>query len=295
MTAPTPTRLPARVAAAVLLLALVAAPLATASGGSGYLLAVSTRGAVLAIAAVSLQFMLGFANLVSFGHAATLCLGAYAVLASNGADALWVLPLAMAAAALFNALTGLVALRTAGVAYIMITLAFGQMAFFVAGAAESFGGDDGMPLDGRTPFAGAVPANRYAFHAAVLASLLLWAGLLRTLALSRFGRALRASAGNPVRTAALGFDNTRLRLVATRSAAPAAASPASGSPTPPSSSAPPSATGAAPARCSSPSSSAAASACPAPWTDACSAPPPPPPAWSRRRTGSPPSPPTAPC
>lgn len=198
----------------LVVLALVAAPAAAALGGSGYLLAVATRGAVMAIAAVSLQFMLGFAGLVSFGHAAVVGIGAYAVLGAAGADALLVLPASMAAAAAFAVLTGLVSLRTQGVTYIMITLAFGQMAFFVAGAAAPFGGDDGMALEGRSPIAGITP-GRYGFHAAVLACLVAWSLALRVLARSRFGRALRASAGNPARATALGFDVPRLRLAAT--------------------------------------------------------------------------------
>lgn len=200
---------------ALLLAALVGAPVTAALGGSGYLLVVATRGAVLAIAAVSLQFMLGFGGLVSFGHAAVVGIGAYAVLASAGGDALWVLPLAMAAAAAFAGLTGLVSLRTQGVTYIMITLAFGQMAYFVAAAWAPFGGDDGMALEGRSPLLGLDPGNGYAFHAAVVACLAAWGLVLRMLAGSRFGRALRASAGNATRAAALGYNVARLRLAAT--------------------------------------------------------------------------------
>ncbi len=200
----------------LLVLGLVGAPVAAALGGSGYLLVVATRGAVLAIAAVSLQFMVGFAGLVSFGHAAVVGIGAYAVLVAGGADGLVVLPAAMLAAGVFAGVTGLVSLRTQGVTYIMITLAFGQMAYFVAQAWAPLGGDDGMALDARSPVAGrAWLEGRFAFHAAVVGCLVAWGLALRMLALSRFGRALRASAGNAVRVAALGFDVQRLRLAAT--------------------------------------------------------------------------------
>lgn len=200
---------------ALVLASLVAAPIAVAFGASGYLLVVATRGAVLAIAAISLQFVVGFAGLFSLGQAAVVGIGAYVVLAAEGADAAVVLPAAMISAALFAGLTGVVALRTQGVTYIMITLAFGQLAYFVAQAWAPLGGDDGMPLDGRSPvFGNGWIATRAGLHLAVIVSLVVWGLLLRALALSRFGRALRASSGNADRAAALGFDVMQLRLCA---------------------------------------------------------------------------------
>ncbi len=204
-----------RLVTAVLLLFLLGAPLAVSFGASGYVLSVATRAAVLAIAAVFLQFMLGFAGLLSLGHAASMGIGAYAMLVSGGGDALWTLPAAIAAAALFALVTGVVALRTEGVTFLMITLAFGQMAYFVASSLAPYGGDDGMALDARSPVAGQHPLeNRTIFHYAVVASLLLSLSLLRALAVSPYGRALRAARDNPVRAAALGYDVTRLRLLA---------------------------------------------------------------------------------
>ena len=195
--------------------ALALAPLAVQLGASPYLLSVATRATVLAIGAVSLQFALGFGGLVSLGHAAMLGIGAYAVLISGGGDLLWTLPLAMAAAALFAFATGLVALRAQGVTFLMITLAFGQMAYFVAGSLAAYGGTDGVPLDARSTIAGN-PAldGRAALHYGAVASLLLLMLALRTLAGSRFGVALRAARENPVRVAALGYDVARIRLAA---------------------------------------------------------------------------------
>ena len=204
-----------RAVAAVLALLLLGAPLAVQAGLSGYVLSVATRAAILATAAVSLQFMLGFGGLVSFGHAAMVGIGAYTVLVADGRDALLVLPLAIAAAALFALLTGLVALRTQGVTFIMITLAFGQMAYFVTGALALYGGDDGMALDTRSPIAGTrLLEGRVAFHYAVVASLLLLGLALRHVALSPYGSALRAANQNPARAAALGYDVFRIRLAA---------------------------------------------------------------------------------
>ena len=202
-------------AGAALALLLLGAPIAVKFGASGYLLSVATRAAVLAIGAVSLQFALGFGGLVSFGHAAMLGIGAYAVLVSGGGDALWTLPLAVAAAAAFAFATGLVALRAQGVTFLMITLAFGQMAYFVAGSLAPYGGDDGMALDARSTLAGSrALEGRAALHYAVVASLVLLGLILRVLATSPYGTALRAARENPLRAAALGYDVTRVRLVA---------------------------------------------------------------------------------
>ena len=204
-----------RLVTAAMALFLLGAPVAVALGASGYVLSVATRAAVFAIAAVSLQFILGFGGMVSFGHAAMVGIGAYTVLLSGGSDTILVLPLAMGAAALFAFVTGLVALRAQGVAFLMITLAFGQMAYFVAGSLAMYGGDDGMALDARSPLLGtALLEGRVAFHYAVVASLILFGLLLRMLAISPFGRALRAVRENPVRATALGYDVTRIRLAA---------------------------------------------------------------------------------
>ncbi len=100
-------------------------------------------------------------------------------------------------------------------AFLMITLAFGQMAYFVAGSLASYGGDDGMALDARSTVAGS-PAleGRAALHYAVVASLVVLGLLLRTLALSPYGAVLRAVRENPVRAASLGYDVSRIRLAA---------------------------------------------------------------------------------
>lgn len=204
-----------RLLGVALALFLLGAPLAVAAGASGYVLSVATRAAILAIGAVSLQFILGFGGLVSFGHAAMMGFGAYTVLATGSADALWTLPLAMVAAALFALLTGLVALRAQGVTFLMITLAFGQMAYFVAGSLSIYGGDDGMALDQRSNVAGApLLESRAGLHYAVVGSLVALGLVLRMLARSPYGRALRAARESPARAAALGYDVTGIRLAA---------------------------------------------------------------------------------
>src|ERR671921_1343888 len=138
----------------VLFAAFAAAPLlASASGAEGYVLSLLTRVMVFGMAALSLDPILGYGALVSFGHAAFLGLGGYAVgiLASHGIEDLLVqIPVALAASAIFALITGAISLRTKGVYFIMITLAFGQMLYFLATSLAPYGGDDGMTLSSRS-------------------------------------------------------------------------------------------------------------------------------------------------
>ena len=205
---------------------LAAAPLIAAGTGNAYLLSLATRAAVYALAAVSLQVVVGYGGLVSLGHAAFVGIGAYAllILSSFGLDeAALSLPAAAAAAALFAWPTGWIALRARGVGFLMLTLAFSQMAYFAAGSLADYGGDDGMPLDRTPPLLGTgLLARPFALH--LLALLLLLGGVLGAQALgaSRFGRVLRAARENAGRVAALGFDVRRVRLAAYVLAAAAA-------------------------------------------------------------------------
>jgi branched-chain amino acid transport system permease protein len=203
--------------AAVPLALLAAAPLIATVSGNAYILSLGTRAAIYALAAVSLQAVVGYAGLVSLGHAAFVGIGAYAllILGSFGLDDVALsLPAAAAAAALFAWPTGWIALKARGVGFLMLTLAFSQMAYFAAGSLADYGGDDGMPLGRTPPLLGAGLLDRaVALHG--LAVLFLLLGLLgaRTLGASRFGRVLRAARENAGRVAALGFDVQRTRLV----------------------------------------------------------------------------------
>jgi branched-chain amino acid transport system permease protein len=198
------------------ILALV--PLTTLGAADAYSLALTTRIMIFAVAAIALDLLVGYSALVSFGHAAFVGLGAYAVgiLASHGVqDALISLPAALALAALFALATGAVCLRTRGVYFIMITLAFGQMAFFTASSLAPYGGDDGLTLAARNTIA-AVPAFRSerVFYYFVFACLLGSYLLCRALVDSRFGRVLRGARENPTRMATLGFNVYRFQLTA---------------------------------------------------------------------------------
>ena len=202
----------------LLFAALALAPLVANAMGSGYLVGLLSRVVILAIAAVSLDLILGYGAMVSFGHAAFLGIGAYAVgiaQAHGLVEASVAIPLAMAASALFALATGAVAVRTDGVHFIMITLAFGQMAYFTATSLAQYGGDDGLTLPGRSElFGSGVLGDRLAFYYACLACLALAYALCRRVVASRFGRVLRASMENPGRAASLGFAVARVRLVA---------------------------------------------------------------------------------
>ncbi len=186
--------------------------------GEGWAMTLLARAMILAMAAVSLSFILGGAGLISLGHAAMLGFGAYAVVILDDAgitEAAVVVPVAVAAAASFALLTGAVAIRTSGVHFIMITLAFGQMAFFTAASLAGYGGDDGYTLYSRTSLGGTRwLEDRLVFHYACLGLLVLSLLLCRMLLASRFGRVLRAAKESSLRVRAVGFDPYPYRLVA---------------------------------------------------------------------------------
>ena len=197
---------------------LALAPLGAVFGPESYLIGLFTRVMIFAIAALALDFICGFGGLVSFGHAAFMGIGAYAVaiLGAHGiTDMLISLPAALAASALFAFLTGTVCLRTKSVYFIMITLAFGQMAYFIAGSLAPYGGDDGITVKLRSTLLGFQPlASDRGFYYAVLAFLLISYLLCRMLVGSRFGRVFRGARENPTRIATIGFDVFRYQRVA---------------------------------------------------------------------------------
>lgn len=203
----------------LLFAAFAAAPaLASVSGAEGYVLSLLTRVMIFGIAAMALDLILGYGALVSFGHAAFLGIGGYAVgiLASHGfEDALLQIPVALAASALFALVTGAISLRTKGVYFIMITLAFGQMLFFLATSLAAYGGDDGMTLPARSLVAGTrLLKSDFTFYWTCLGCLLATYLLARSIVSSRFGRTLRGTRENAVRMEAIGFQPFRYQLAA---------------------------------------------------------------------------------
>ena len=172
---------------------------------------------VFAIAAVSLDLILGHGGMVSFGHAVYMGVGAYAVgiLSYYGIDNGFLqIPLALAASALIGLVFGAMSLRTTGVYFIMITLAFAQMLYFLAISLEEFGGDDGMSSL-RSEFGGVIDMyDAMQFYYLILAVLTLVLFGLHRLVLSRFGMVIRASRSNDRRMQAVGFPTYRYKLAA---------------------------------------------------------------------------------
>ena len=215
----TQPRTPADVVAPVLIfIALAAVPLVAIYGAQTYVLDLFSRIMIFAIAAVALDFLIGYGGLISFGHAAFVGLGAYAVgiLSVHGfGDALIALPVALAASALFALATGAVCLRTQGVYFIMITLAFSQMAFFTASSLAPYGGDDGLTVRARDTIAGfALMHDARSFYYIAFACLLVTYLLCRALIASRFGRVFCGARENPIRMASIGYNILRYQLVA---------------------------------------------------------------------------------
>ena len=202
----------------LLFVLLAAVPLAGLFIRDGYLLSLFTRVMILAIAAISLDLILGFGALVSFGHAAFIGIGAYAmgILASHGQEGLLAgLVMALAASALFALVTGAISLRTRGVYFIMITLAFGQMAFYTAASLRAYGGDDGLTVARRSlVFGSRLLENDRVFYYAVLACLVGVYLLCRMIVGSRFGRVLQGAKQNPQRMQAIGYNPYPYQLAA---------------------------------------------------------------------------------
>ncbi|MGP1395766.1 MAG: branched-chain amino acid ABC transporter permease [Inquilinaceae bacterium] len=197
---------------------LAAIPPLAHLGAEGYILSVVTRVMILALAAISLDLLIGYGGMISFGHAAFLGIGAYAtgILITEGVtDAIVILAVVLAAAALFALLTGIVCLRTSGAYFIMITLAFGQMLFFAASSLSSYGGDDGLTLWERASlFDTGLLDNDISFYYVTLVVLIGGFALVQAIVGSRFGRVLRAAKENPTRVGAVGVDVFRVRLTA---------------------------------------------------------------------------------
>ncbi|HEY3634038.1 MAG TPA: branched-chain amino acid ABC transporter permease [Caldimonas sp.] len=189
---------------------------------SAYTQDLVVRIAVYAIFALSLELLVGATGLVSLGHAAFLGIGAYAtVLASGdaGAPLLLLVALAVGAAAMYAVVVGVLSLRTRGVYFIMVTLAFAQMAYFVVHDTKAGGGSDGIFLDAKPALTlgGATLLDlgqRMTFYYVVLAALAATYAFIALLLRSRFGHALAGIRVNEQRMRAAGFSTTPYKLAA---------------------------------------------------------------------------------
>ena len=212
--------------------ALLAVPLWALAAGEPFTITLATRAAIFAMAAVGLHIALGLGGLVSFGHAAFFGLGGYAmgilafhaqtytpitewpfvIQGTKSMPVIWLV--AIVTSALAALAIGALSLRTSGVYFIMITLAFGQMFFYFAISWPAYGGEDGLSIYVRNDFPGLNTLRPFPFFAIVY--VLLSVALFLSWAISRspFGLALSAARQNEARVRTVGIDPYRLRLIA---------------------------------------------------------------------------------
>lgn len=200
----------ARLLPAVLLLAALLLPWVALRLDQPFYIGFASRILIFALAASSLNLVLGYGGMVSFGHAAFVGLGAYtvAILAGGGeaARSAWLAwPAAMLVSAAAAAVVGAVCLRTRGVHFIMITLAFAQMLYYLLVSLKAYGGDDGISLVARSTLGSLRLADDTTFYFVVLALLALSLLLLHRLSHARFGRVVAGIREDEVRMEALGY------------------------------------------------------------------------------------------
>ena len=202
---------------AVAIVLLAALPPVALAIGQPYYLDLFRRVMIFAIAAISLNLILGYGGLVSFGHAAYLGIGGYAVgiLAFYGVTNGWLQwGTAILGSALVAAAIGAVSIRTSGIYFIMITLAFTQMLYYLGISLEEFGGDDGMRLRARSQFPLLDMNDPLQSYYVVLGLMLLSILVVFKIVNSRFGMVLRAAKSNEARALAIGFSPYPYRLAA---------------------------------------------------------------------------------
>ncbi|GAA4331950.1 branched-chain amino acid ABC transporter permease [Pigmentiphaga soli] len=205
---------------------LLALPFAAQALGADYYVGFVTRMLIFMLAAASLNFILGYGGMVALGHAGFMGVGAYTLVAlvDAGYTSAWPMwAAAIAAAGAAAALAGLVSLRTRGAYFIMITLAFAQMIYYVAVSLGAYGGDDGYTLPMRPELGlGLDGGAETTLYWVVLALAALVFALFSRAADSRFGRALAGIRDNDTRMAALGFPVFAIKLAAFTAAGAAA-------------------------------------------------------------------------
>jgi branched-chain amino acid transport system permease protein len=200
-----------------MLVLLVAFPLAAKHWDQLFYVSFASRILIYALAASSLNLILGYGGMVSFGHAAFLGTGAYAVaiLMAEGVTSAWLSwPLAVMVSALFALVIGAVSLRTRGVYFIMITLAFAQMAYYLFISLRAYGGEDGLNLAARSRVGfGLDLAGDLTFYYVVLALVMACLYLMQRLLSARFGQVVQAIRDNETRMEAIGFPTYRYKLI----------------------------------------------------------------------------------
>jgi branched-chain amino acid transport system permease protein len=199
-----------------MIVALMLVPLYAALSGDAFAVSLATRILILALAATSLNLILGYGGMVSFGHAAYLGIGGYVVgiLADAGIVSGWVQwSVAITVSALVALVIGALCLRTRGVYFIMITLAFAQMIYYVASGLDQYGGDDGLTISTRSRFGLIDLTDRTQFYYLCAGVLLAAILLSKRLMNARFGWVIRGARSNDRRMRSLGFPTFGYRLL----------------------------------------------------------------------------------
>ncbi len=217
---------------AVVLAGLLALPLWAVVADQPFTITLVTRAVILALAAVGLNLILGIGGMVSFGHAVffgiggysmgilayhaqtytALDLGLFATEGTNSMPIIWLV--AMVTSAVVAFFIGLLSLRTSGVYFIMITLAFGQMFFYFAISWAQYGGEDGLSIYVRNGFPGLNTLVPIQFFAVCFALLCITLFLFARLQASPFGLALNAARQTSSRVETVGLNPMRLKLLA---------------------------------------------------------------------------------
>lgn len=214
---PISPRAPRVVATVLLVIVLAALPVVADALGEPFYVTLAARILIFALAATGLNLVLGYGGLVSFGHSLYVGLGAYAVgiLVFYGVTSGWVhLGVAVAVAALVALGSGLICLRTSGMAFIMITLAVAQMFYFLGVSLKHYGGDDGLQIATRSDFGPLSIQTNTGLYYFALALLLLTMYLSWRLVHARFGRVQRGMKSNLRRMRVLGFPVLRYQVAA---------------------------------------------------------------------------------
>jgi branched-chain amino acid transport system permease protein len=210
-------RRPATLVPLLLLAALALVPVIATMADQPFYIAFFARILIYAIAASALNLALGFGGLVSLGHALFLGLGAYSVAipAFHGIDNGWIhLAVCIVSCGVVGLVTGAISLRTSGIGFIMITLAFAQMGYFVFVSLKQYGGDEGASISATSRFFGqdlGRPMTVYVVAFVLLCLVMWWAARLR---MSPFGMVLRGARQNRRRIDAIGLRSTRYQLAA---------------------------------------------------------------------------------
>lgn len=202
-------------AALIVLLGLV--PVFSAVLGQAFYVTLFSRIMIFALAALGLNLVLGYGAMVSFGHAMYIGVGAYAVgiLSYHGIGNGWVhLGVALAVGGVIATVIGAVCLRVSGIAFIMITLAFAQMFYFLAISLKQYGGDDGHGIAARSDFGLLSLDDNTVLYYVIYAVLMLTLLGFYRLVHARFGMVLRGCKSNERRMRALGFATLRVKLTA---------------------------------------------------------------------------------